>query len=281
MKLLLIGSEGFIGKHLAKKLQPALITHYKETKHIVDLKNPHLENLPLEGITHAIIAAGCANVKYCEENPNESYLVNVTGPLSLVSQCLERGIFPILFSTDYVFDGKKGNYTENDPTNPINTYGKQKGELEKCLPLITQGNHLVLRLSKIFSTDRGDGSLLDEMVTLLSKGKPLKAATDQIFAPLHIDDLVDMLTLLIKEEAKGLFNVGGKEVISRYDLACKVCRSLKVSEATIKPILLEDLDPTLPRPTTTALSTTKLFKAINYTPLSLDESIQVLYPRNF
>jgi len=172
--LVVIGSKGFIGKHLTASLNPAIYTHHKESPYLVDLNTPNLKTLPLSTETHAVIAAGCANINDCNNPPEKTYAINVAGTLRIAKQCTELGLCPILFSTDYVFDGKEGGYTESSPTSPINAYGKQKAELEERIHDATGGNYLMLRLSKIYSTSIGDDSLLDEMMqTLIHNGTML------------------------------------------------------------------------------------------------------------
>lgn len=274
-KLIVIGSKGFIGKHLTASLNPAIYTRHKGSPYLINLNAPNLKPLPLSTETHAIIAAGCANINDCNKRPEETYAINVAGTLHLAKQCTEMGLFPILFSTDYVFDGKEGGYTESSPTSPINAYGKQKAELEERIHDATGGNYLMLRLSKIYSTSIGDDSLLDEMMQTLIQGRTVRAATDQVFCPLHINDLVSIIQELIDQKITGLINIGGKETLSRYALALDVCESLNVSKVFIEPISLDELEGD-PRPKKTALNCKKLYETIGIEPQSLQSSISTL-----
>lgn len=274
-KLLVIGSKGFIGKHLTASLNPAIYTHHRESPYLINLSAPNLKTLPLSTETHAIIAAGCTNMSDCNKHPEKTYAINVAGTLRLAKQCTEMRLFPILFSTDYVFNGGKGGYTESSPTSPINAYGKQKNELEERIHDATNGNYLMLRLSKIYSTSIGDDSLLDEMMKTLMQGRTVRAATDQVFCPLHINDLVTIIQELIDQNITGLINVGGKETFNRYALALKVCKSLNIAKTFIKPIALDDLEGD-PRPKITALNCKKLYETVRTKPRSLQDSISIL-----
>jgi len=274
-KVLVIGSKGFIGKHLTASLDPAIYTHHKESPYLINLSAPNLKTLPLSTESHVIIAAGCANINDCNKRPEETYAINVIGTLRLAKQCTEMGLFPILFSTDYVFDGKEGGYTESSPTSPINAYGQQKTELEERIHNATKGNYLMLRLSKIYSTSIGDDSLLDEMMQTLVQGRTVRAATDQVFCPLHINDLVTIIQELIDQKITGLMNIGGEETLSRYALALEVCESLNISKAFIKPISLDELEGD-PRPKKTALNCKKLYETVDTKPQSIRNSISLL-----
>jgi len=274
-KLVIIGSQGFIGKRLTVSMNPAIFTNYKEAPYLLDLRSPDLKALPLSTETHVIIAAGCANINECDKNPEKTYAINVTGTLELAKQCREMGLCPILFSTDYVFNGEKGGYTESSSTCPINAYGKQKAELESRIHDVTSGNYLMLRLSKIYSTFAGDNSLLDEMMHNLTQEKAIRAAIDQEFCPLHVDDLVTITQELIDQNITGLINIGGQETLSRYALALKVCEALNISTTLVKPITLDELKGST-RPKKTTLNCKKLYETITMKTQTLQDSISKL-----
>jgi len=104
----------------------------------------------------------------------------------------------------------------------------------------------------------------------------VRAALDQIFSPLHIHNLIEVILKLIHSKEKGLFNVAGKEPISRYHLAHRVAALLKMDEKKIVPIHLQDLKETFTRPGNTTLSCKKLFHAVDCEPQLLHQSIKNL-----
>ncbi len=274
-KLIIIGSQGFIGNCLTISMNPAIFTHYKNAPYLLDLRAPDLKTLPFSTETHVVIAAGCTNINDCDKNPEKTYVINVTGILKLAKQCREMGLCPILFSTDNVFDGEKGGYTESSSTCPVNVYGKQKAELESRIHDITRGNYLMLRLSKIYSTSAGDNSLLDEMMHNLTQEKVIRAATDQELCPLHVNDLIAIIQELTDQNITGLINIGGQEILSRYALALKVCEALNISTTLVKPIALDELKGST-RPKKTALNCKKLYETITMKPQTLQDSISKL-----
>ena len=274
-QLIIIGSQGFIGRHLTTSLNPKIFTHYRDAPYVLNLRAPDLSTLPLSTETHVVIAAGCANINDCNTQPEKTYAINVAGTLRLAKQCREMGLFPVLFSTDYVFNGEEGGYTESSSTCPINAYGKQKAELESKIHDMTHGNYLMLRLSKIYSTSAGDHSLLDEMMQSLTQGKKIHAATDQEFCPLHINDLVTIIQELIDQNITGLINIGGQETLSRYSLALQVCKALNISTTLVNPISLDDLEGAT-RPKKTNLNCKMLYEIVTTKPQSLQDSIATL-----
>ncbi len=274
--ILIIGSHGFIGKHLAKSIQPKYYTSRKGGPYTLDLAKPSLKTLPLNEISHGIIAAACTNIPYCEKFPQETHQINVQGTLDVVKELVDHGTFPIVLSSDYVFDGVKGDYTEASPLSPINSYGKQKAELECRIGEITNGNHLILRLSKIYSLERDDGTLLDEMASTLNKGLPLQVATDQIFCPLSIIDLVKIVLQLIENNHVGLYNLGSLDKVSRFHLAKTLASALKLPSTKVIPIQLNSLNPSFSRPLNTSLCSEKIFNLLDYTPLSVKQAITTI-----
>lgn len=274
--IITIGSNGFIGKHFCKAINSQYHTSRNNAPYYIDLKKPSLKSIPTHTLRFAIIAAACANIPYCENHPKETHQINVEGTLHLVELLLEKRIFPILFSSDYVFSGKEGSYLENSSTCPTTVYGKQKAELENRIHQISGGNHLILRLSKIYSLEAGDGTLIDEMAKNLTKGFPIRAATDQIFCPLVVDDLIAMTLKLAENNHKGLFNLGGKEKISRFQLAEKLATSLNIPKTKILPIRLNELNHSIFRPQNTSLISEKVFNLLGYTPISIDHAIKTI-----
>lgn len=254
---LVVGANGFLGKALVRSWKPSLAT----TKKDLDLLSPTLDSFLIQNETHLIIAGGITKPKACEENPLTSRKINVDGTLKLAALAAERGITPVLFSTDYVFDGKNGPYFESSPHSPLSEYGKQKALLEMTIAEVTKGNYLLLRLSKIYTTTPHDQTLLDEIFFHLQRKERYLAATDQIFCPMHLDDLLVVLERLLQTHKTGIYNVAGKEAVSRYDLAKTICHTLELPDSLISPVSIDSFGKNL-RPKSTILETRKLYREI-------------------
>ena len=255
---LVIGGDGFVGRPMVHRYRfwnaecvgtsrrvardPSLV--------FLDLAKPNLgAGIPdLERFQDAVIVAAEANVGRCENDPERSYQINVRGTLQLVDQLITAGIRPVFSSSDSVFAGVEGNYAEEDIPEPIIHYGHQKLETERELLARTGGTGLVLRYSKIYSLEKGDGSILDEMATMFACGKQVKAATDQIFCPLLREDLIRIVATLQVANARGLVHVCGDEAWSRYDIACRLAEAMALDPAKcVLPISLSDLGVERPK----------------------------------
>ena len=192
------------------------------------------------------------------------------GTLQLARELIKRQITPILFSSDYVFDGKRGDYSETSPLSPINEYGRQKAELERRMEEECRGAYLMLRCSKVYGLEWGDGSLIDQMRGPLLRGERIRAASDQVFAPLFVDDLIAAIEALQEKGCRGLFNLCGPEVWCRLELAYALAEQLGVARELIEPIELADLNCPYGLPKCTTLNCRKFSEATSLllTPLS-------------
>lgn len=270
MSLLIIGSDGFIGRHFVKTFPDA----YAINRQTLDLLNPDINKLPHADF--AVICAGIGNPKLCESDPQKSYECNVIGTLKLCKSLIFNGIKPVVFSSDYVFDGQLLEYTEISSTSPLNSYGRQKAELEEqALNL----DCLIVRLSKVYGTQKGDKSLIDEMALNFFQKKEVRAASDQIFAPLHVDDVVRSVMALLMKKCRGLYNLAGDEKMSRHQLAKKIAEKMGKKEF-LKEISLDDLSETFRRPKNTVLVCKKLKKELETAFMTLDQSIDII-ARNY
>jgi dTDP-4-dehydrorhamnose reductase len=247
-KTAVIGAGGYLGRHLLASYQAVYpdalgVDVAGPWTHLLDLAAPDVRPLKLReaGYEYAIIAAAVTGLARCELDGEYARARNVTGTLELARQLVEEGVTPIFFSTDNVFDGREGGYLDEAPTNPLNEYGTQKAEVERCLPQISRGRYLIARLGKVFGLLRGDRTLLDEMADRFSKGQDVAAARDQIFCPVLVDDVVRAVAELQKVEAQGLFNVCAPEVWSRFELALALAHALGVEPALVRGISLDDL----------------------------------------
>lgn len=254
-KTCIIGARGFIGNalfHAYHTYYPDLIgSDYRCNPSFVkiDLSNfTTINHLNLAHYTYAIVAAGYANIALCEKDPQLAYQINVKGTMKLVEQFIDRNIVPILFSTDYVFDGETGAYNETASINPLNEYGKQKAELEQLLEKKIPGNYILIRLSKVYGLKKGDGTLIDQMIQSLLAKIPIRAAYDQVFSPVSVNDVVNVIIRLQTSNARGVYHVCGPEAWNRFDLAQFICKEIGGDKELVIPISLNDLNEPFFRP---------------------------------
>lgn len=269
--LLLVSGDGLIGSwchRLAADMDiPVLASSRRpdaQDRLHIDLEdsNPLPDDPRLQNLGNALLLAAEANIARCEQDQTRSYQVNVTGLLRLAQQLTDRGVRIIFASTDYVYPDGTGLYREDQAGDPTTAYGRQKLEAEEGLRDITDDSALILRLSKIYTLEHGDGSLFDEMAAKLARGEAVKAAVDQVFCPLWIEDLVQLITILVRHGVHGPINVCGDEAWPRYKMALKLALAMGVDPDLVQPIALDDLNLTPARPRNTSMSNTLMRKFV-------------------
>ena len=204
-----------------------------------------------------LIASAKANIAYCENNSQLTYDINVKGTLELAYQADQLGLSVIFLSSDYVFDGDNAPYKDTDDTKPETEYGRQKAAVEKMLPKIVK-NFMILRLGKIYGVEKNDGTLLDEIYRHLILSSPIYYATDQMFCPTFIDDLVDVIHLLQKAGMNGTFNVCNPQGFSRYGIALLMADAMQVNRNLVQPVLLHSIPSMNSRPLDTRMCPSNL-----------------------
>lgn len=213
-QILVIGATGTIGAYLYKHLDRSKFSVYGTfSQNAVanlmqfDLANQRLKSLPLklQKGDWALLCAGMTNIDACKRHPTLSNSINATGTIRLIDDLLALGINILFFSSDYVFSGKKGNYSEDDAPDPITTYGTQKLEVETFIRE-SGGPVTVLRLSRILTTDPCDNSMLAEWVRSIASRRTIRCAADQFFSPTFVEDVVRGVHIVIMEQLHGLFH---------------------------------------------------------------------------
>lgn len=271
-KTLIIGSQSYLGRTFSlfyRKFYPDTIeTDHKSLDPIsrLNLLAPDLEPLQIKSGEYkwALVTAGITSVSFCERQKALSFRVNVEGTLKLVEALVKKDIIPIIFSSDYVYDGELGNYSEDDAKNPVNEYGRQKDLLESALEKNYKNLYLILRCGKIYGLNKGDGTLIDQITTSLSANQPIQAAYDQFFAPIHEVDVVRAVLSLQSLNCRGVFNLSGSEIWSRLELVKKIASILGVERNLVQSIALKDLGMPYTLPRRTYMKCDKIYNAIGF-----------------
>lgn len=215
--------------------------------------------------------AAMTNVDGCELNPDQAYEVNVRGTVNLLNHF--NGKF-VLLSTDYVFDGNEGPYSENDTVNPKNVYGKTKLEAERKVREFS-ADWLILRTNVVWNIGgQYKASFVDWLVEELDEGNQVRIVTDQWNNPTHTEDLGCVINELLKHDASGLYHYGSAEVLNRYDFARLIANIYNLDENLIKPIMTQELNQLAKRPLRSGLKTNKIERDFAIIPAVLREDIE-------
>ncbi len=223
MKILVIGSTGMIGS--AFKRNPAEDAGYSFFSHAtLEIKDPAqlAGRLEQERPDYVINTAAYVGVEPCGNNPGEAFVVNTKAVKDLAEICKRLDICLVHFSSDGVFDGRKGDYyTEADTPNPVNMYGMTKymGDLfvQNICP-----KYYILRVPILFGLRENRGKIfLEKMYELVRSGrKELRIADDIISCPSFTDDIARGALGIIKAKMPyGLYHLKNEGKASLFEFA--------------------------------------------------------------
>ena len=211
-KILVIGGSGYVGKYLGLTIpNKYLLKTYCKNKNknfvYFDVSKSKLDdiNINYEEFSHVIISAGMVRFNEIINNPEEARHINIDCTKKLIEAIVDKGLVPVFISSESVFDGYSGNYTENDEPNPIHEYGRHKYHVEKFIKNITS-NYLIIRLSKVFDSKVDGETLIMDWLNKIAKNEDIVCADDHVFTPIHIDDVIIYIEKLIKINALGVFH---------------------------------------------------------------------------
>lgn len=263
MKFVVFGSKGQLGKELIKNLlernfDVAMFSHEE-----VDITDYAKVEEVFEGIKPDIIINATAynNVDKAEEEPEVAFKVNAFAVKNLAELANKYSSILVHFSTDYVFDGKKGApYTTLDIPNPINTYGKSKLQGEIFVQEIAK-RYFLIRVSWVFGFGKTNFPL--KLIELASKNKEIKVATDQVNSPTYTVDAAKGIIELILKGKFGLYHLANTGYCSRYEWAEEILKNWGW-DGKLLPAKTEDFPSPAKRPLFTALDSSKFIQETGF-----------------
>jgi dTDP-4-dehydrorhamnose reductase len=216
--------------------------------------------------------AALTNVDFCESNPEIAKEVNTNGVQNLVDVFSGKIIH---LSTDYVFDGLKGPYKEEDQINPISVYGKTKYDAEKIV--LDKNNNLVLRANVLYNMfGNNKASFLNWVVNNLKNKNSIQVVNDQFNNPTWTESIAEILVNCLNKNMSGLYHWGDQDYLSRYDFAIKIAESYNLKSDLIKQISTSQLKQMAPRPLNGGLDQSKLKKYLNIIPPSINDCLDAI-----
>ena len=221
-------------------------------------------------------AAALTNVDFCEREREQAWKVNVTGVEHLVEVCRRINAKLIHVSTDYVFDGKFGNYKEEDRVNPVNYYGKTKLAGENVI--ISSGiDYAILRTILVYGIGvQVKNNFALWVINNLNEGKLIRCVDDQISNPTHVHDLAMAMKKVMERNANGLFHISGAETISRYNFALRAAEIFGYDKSLILRVKTADLEQRAARPMNTTFILEKAKVQLKYTPMNITQGLMMM-----
>ena len=285
-KLIITGASGFLGYSLIKEAandfdvyglynkraftSPMLTSLHGDITNYISLGNL-IDDIEPDAVIHL---AALADANYCQVHPQESYTVNVEASANLAGICADYNI-PFLFSsTDLVFDGRQGMYTEQDEVNPVNLYGEHKALAEQKIlsiyPLAT-----VCRLSLMFGASaNGKTNYVSNLIQQLRSGQPVSLFHDE-YRSIAGTQSVSKGLLKLLGKASGIYHVAGEERLSRYEFGLKISEVFNLEKNLLKSCSQKDIEMAAPRPADVSMDITKA-KSLGYEPMSVADELALL-----
>ena len=234
-------------------------------------------------IDKIVLLSAISDPDQCYKNKIYSNLINVIKTKEVIDCIIKKNIYFIFFSTEFIFNGKRGNYSEIAAPKPNQLYGKQKYLIEKYIKRKTK-NFAILRIAKTYGDKLNEGTLISSFISSLEKGdREFKVATDQMFNPLYVKDLKKIVKLFLEKQIKGVFNVGGPEQLSRYECIERIIRQFK--NKNMRKIFLEKsklknfkfLDK---RPLNITMNISKIKKTIKFKLTKIEDVAKKIIKKN-
>lgn len=287
IRLLITGVSGLLGNNLAY--------YFKDKYEIMGLYNSH--PVIINGIStdrcditnkdtvkriicefNPSIILHCAsltNVDQCEIERDITKKVNVFATRYLADCVIDNDIKLIYISTDAVYDGVRGNFSEDDNVNPLNYYGQTKYEGE--LEVAKKENSLIFRTNIFGWNIQEKKSLAEWILDELKAKRNITGFRDACFSSIYTLEFARVIDIAIRKDLSGVYNCGSADSCSKYEFALKIADCFGYDKALISPISIDDFNFKAERGKKLTLSGNKIKGALNYKLPTIDQSVERFY----
>jgi dTDP-4-dehydrorhamnose reductase len=288
MRILITGASGLLGLNLAMETTRrhtvfGTVNHHSLSTNAftviqTDLLAPGaverlLESAQPDWVIHC---AALANLDACEADPLLAQQLNTDLPRTLARNVARSGARLIHISTDSVFDGLRGNYSEKDLPTPVGIYSRTKlnGELAVAE---TDPNAIIARINLFGWSLTGNRSLAEFFFYNLSLGKQVMGFTDVYFCPLLANDLADIFIRMLDKHLSGLYHVVSAESLTKYDFGVRLAERFNLDGSLIIPTSVVNSGLKAIRSPNLTLRADKLAHAIGEPLPSISTGLDKLY----
>lgn len=287
-KILITGGSGLVGSYFCKldgltqNYDIHTIDHTQTATTVgksfsADLADPagNFKNI-LHDVKPDVIVnlAAMTNVDECEVQRDVADKINHLA-VREIARYLENNsnCFLVHVSTDYVFDGDRGDYKEEDRTNPLGWYGMTKLLGEQELINCDSKNWSIARTSTPFGIHNKKQSFPVFVTKSLSERREVKTLQDQITSPTYAGNLAEMLLEIIEKRLNGIIHVSGSTQSSRYDQALEIADAFGLDRSLVKPAMMADMSWKAKRPKSSTLNVGKAASALSKKPISFTQGL--------
>jgi dTDP-4-dehydrorhamnose reductase len=290
-KILLTGANGLLGQKVTEifaretehtlyltDLQESAYNGKKYEYFSMDITKKEQVKEHIKNILPDIIinTAAYTNVDGCETEKEMCWRVNVDAVKNFIIASRIYGCKIIHISTDYIFDGRFGNYDESSTPNPQSVYGKSKLAAENAL--VTSGiDYTIIRTMILYGTGKNiRPNFAVWLVNSLKNLQPVKIVDDQYGQPTIVDDLALAIMKIVDRNCSGIYNVSGSEYCSRYEFAVKLANIFGLDKHLIARVKTPDLNQDAERPMNSSFILLKTETDLDLKPLNVTEGLYLL-----
>lgn len=288
MNLLVTGASGLLGtriSQIATKQNYRVYSAYNQ--HVPQFGTPiKLDLIDKTAVTLAfektkpdvvVHAAALSDVDRCEKEKELAWKTNVEATSTIAQLCQMKDCFLTYVSTDYVFDGKKGNYRETDLTNPINHYGLTKLEGEERVKG-SNTQHCIARTSVIYGAIPATGKTNFALwvIEQLRKKEQARTVIDQWNSPTFNTNLAEMVLEILEKRITGTFHLAGATRLSRCEFAQHITKTFNLDPDYVKPVVSKEMSWLAKRPRDSSLNVELANRTFQHKPLQISEALSRL-----
>ena len=288
MKLLVLGGSGLIGNALLKNSKnefDILTTFYKNHISIKNVRsfqysfpndlNNLRELLEKEKPDVLVNTMGYSNIDFCELNKSDTEMLHVEVTEKICKICENIGTKQIFLSSDYVFDGEKGNYSEDDVPNPVNYYGLSKLKAEQLI--LKNSINTVIRTSVIYDWDYR-ARFFNSVIKNLQNNQEINATTDVYNSVTFLDNLVESIFKVITLNQNGIFHVVDSACVNRFEFAEMIAKIFRLDKNLIKIASVQDEPKNIAkRPKNACLNNSKAKKELGLNFNTIEEGVSRVF----
>jgi dTDP-4-dehydrorhamnose reductase len=284
MRIFVTGARGLLGRSLlacSQSPRTDVVGGARQAGQIgdtqivgLDLERPEtlvtaLEQTRPDAVIHT---AALTKVDRCETEPDYARRVNGDAVTALAETCQTLGAALVHLSTDYVFDGQAGPYSETDSTRPLSNYGQIK--LDSEAPVLAMDRGLVVRTLWLYGhIDGARRNLVTWPIESLARGENLRIVDDQWGNPTSATDLAAGLIDLLRAGAQGLFHFGGTTFMTRLELVQRIAAYFGLDASNVESMKTAAAGQDAPRPLRSGLRSDRVSQTLGRNPLSLEEGL--------
>lgn len=289
IKVVFTGITGLLGRYFLKNKKKGYeiigvgnknVRKNSENFFSIDISRRNLILDFIKKISPQIIvhAASIGNVDYCEKFPDEAYKVNVKGTQNIIKAAKRVNAKIIFLSSNAIYDGNNPPYDEEIAPSPVDIYGKTKVEGEN---LIKDSNldYAILRLITMYGWPNlgGRNNPVTWVIESLKKGQSLNVVNDIYNNHLWAGQAAEAVwAVIMKNISMDIFNIAGKDSLSRYDLALKAAKLFKLDNSLISSVSSDFFRSIAKRPKNTTFNTQKMKKVLGIKPVSVEEGLRLM-----